>query len=200
MKNHLKKTLAALAIGLAATALMCSQAQATPITPGSQITFSGSVNFNNTNNIATATRVDHWYAIGDTTTSGKATVTLATGSFSSIPVFTVANFTDLYVFNPSTPTTPLWSVGGFTFNLTSSTIITQNATDLVIKGTGTIVSGADTTTGTWDFHVTNAGGGQQQTFGFAASTSALPDGGSAVALLGLALTGVEALRRKFRRK
>jgi hypothetical protein len=36
-------------------------------------------------------------------------------------------------------------------------------------------------------------------FSFAANADAVPDGGSAVALLGLTLTGLEVLRRKLKR-
>jgi hypothetical protein len=200
MQNTIKKTLALVAVGLAASALMCQQAQAVPITAGSQISFSGVVNFNHVNNIATATDVDHWFH-PDGTADGHAIVTAgASGSFAGIAGGTDATFFNGYIFSPSTSTPGLWSVGGFTFNLLTSVIVTQNATDLIIKGTGTIVSGTDTTAGNWDFHVSNAGGQSQSVFSFAASTSAVPDGGSAVALLGLALTGVEALRRKFARK
>jgi hypothetical protein len=36
-------------------------------------------------------------------------------------------------------------------------------------------------------------------FSFSAKTAAAPDGGSAIALFGIALTGIEGLRRKLRR-
>jgi hypothetical protein len=65
-----------------------------------------------------------------------------------------ATFSASWVFDPSTPTPGLWTVGGFTFD---------------------------------------SGG----VFSFSASGLAVPDGGSAVALLGLALIGIEVLRRKL---
>lgn len=206
MKNTIKKTLAFIAVGLAASALVCQQAQATPIT--GQISFSGNVNVDQLNDLATATRIDHWYNTAGTNSplTGKADVNAgATGDFSGIIGGTQADFFNGYTFSPSTPTPGLWSVGGFTFNLLTSTIISQSSTGLVISGTGTIVSSTnpalDATAGTWDFRITNAGGGQNSLFSFAASTSAnVPDGGSAVALLGLGLAGIEALRRKFARK
>ena len=49
------------------------------------------------------------------------------------------------------------------------------------------------TTGTWLF-TANQGGG---TFSFSSSDGAVPDGGSALILFGLALGGLEALRRKL---
>ena len=42
------------------------------------------------------------------------------------------------------------------------------------------------------------GGGHHLNFTFSANEVEVPDGGSTVALLGLALTGIEVLRRKLR--
>ena len=49
----------------------------------------------------------------------------------------------------------------------------------------------------WMFTTQNAGGQNMQFFSFSANSNAVPDSGSAVALLGLALTGIEVLRREF---
>ena len=43
-----------------------------------------------------------------------------------------------WIFHPSTATPGLWSVGGFTFDLISATVVTQTATFLNITGTGTV--------------------------------------------------------------
>jgi VPDSG-CTERM motif len=68
-----------------------------------------------------------------------------------------------------------------------------------ITGTGTLTgNGFDPTPGAWEFTSQSALGRRHLTFSFSADTSAVPDGGSAVALLGIALVGVEALRRKFK--
>jgi len=51
-----------------------------------------------------------------------------------------------------------------------------------------------------NFTVESAGGTSIDLFSFSAhSTAAAPDAGSAIALLGIALTGIEGLRRKLRR-
>ena len=95
----------------------------------------------------------------------------------------------------------LWSVGGFTFDLTSATVVTQTATFLNIRGVGTVSgNGFEDTTARWAFSVQNAGGGTGDFFSFSANTAAqgVPDGGSAVALLGISLVAIEFVRRKLR--
>ena len=106
-----------------------------------------------------------------------------------------------WIFNPSMATPGLWSVDGFTFDLTSSTVVTQNATFLNITGVGTVSgNGFDPTPARWAFTVQNAGGGTGDFFSFSANTSSngVPDGGSAVALLGISLVAIEFVRRKLR--
>ena len=102
---------------------------------------------------------------------------------------------DIY---PSTNTPGLWMVGGFTFNL-SATVVDQTATFLNITGTGIIrADGFDDTVATWAFTVQNAGG-NQDFFSFSAnSATGVPDGGSAVALLGMGLGMIEFIRRRVR--
>jgi VPDSG-CTERM motif len=99
---------------------------------------------------------------------------------------------------PTRFSTGLWSVGGFTFDLLSSTVVTRNASTLVIEGSGIVSgNGFDPTAMTWAFTTQNAGGRTRAIFSFSANGNAVPDGGSAVALLGLALTVTEAIRRKL---
>ncbi len=171
-------------------------AQAVPIT--GDIDFAGQAFFNTTS-LATATRVMNFRA-NEAAANNTAVVTSATGSFSTIAAGTLATMNP-YTFNPSTPVTPLWTVGGFSFNLTSSTIVLQSSTFLAISGTGILTgpAGFDPTPGLWAFTSQQAGGGSQQSFSFSANTTAVgvPDGGSTVALLGAGLIGVVALRRKF---
>lgn len=54
------------------------------------------------------------------------------------------------------------------------------------------------TTNAGSFRVINAGVSDGTTFNVSSFTAAVPDGGSAVALLGIALTGIEAGRRLIR--
>jgi VPDSG-CTERM motif len=85
----------------------------------------------------------------------------------------------------------------FTFDLLVSTIVFQGNGFLSVSGTGTISgNGFDPTFGTWSFSTQNPS--SNGIFSFSAAGQAVPDGGSAVALLGLALTGIEVLRRKLK--
>ncbi len=189
----MKKTL----LAVLATAALTLGAQAVPIT--GDIDFAGQATFDTTS-LATATRVTLFKA-NDLAANNTGTVTSANGSFSSIAPGTLATMNP-YTFNPSTAVTPLWTVGGFSFNLTSSTIVAQSSFSLVVRGTGFITStnpSFDTTPGVWIFSAGQANGGTAASFSFQANTAAVgvPDGGSTVALLGAGLIGVVALRRKF---
>lgn len=196
MKNLSKTMLAVLATGVLSSALFSQQAEAAFIS--GNINFAGGVRFD-TNSLATATRVNTWFDSNGN--AGFSSVQVgSTGDFSGIAAGTQATMATPWIFNPSTPTPGLWSVAGFTFDLLSSTIVTQTSTFLNITGTGIISgNGFDPTAGTWAFSVQNAGGGTLTEFSFSANSNAVPDGGSAVALLGIALTGIEVLRRKRRR-
>jgi hypothetical protein len=80
--------------------------------------------------------------------------------------------------------------GGFTFDLLSSTVVMWTASALVIEGTGIVSgNGFDPTAMDWSFTTQSSGGRTRTVFSFSANGVAVPDGGSAVALLGLALTG-----------
>lgn len=92
--------------------------------------------------------------------------------------------------------TPFWSVGGFTFDLDNSMIATQNSTFLNVKGSGTVTgNGFDATYGDWSFTIASTSNTGR--FSFASSTSAVPDGGTTMALLGFSLLGLHGVRRKF---
>jgi hypothetical protein len=83
----------------------------------------------------------------------------------------------------------------------SSTIVSQTNFFLNVTAVGTLSGpGFDPTLGTWSFTVSNAKGETHDTFGFQSDTAAglVPDGGTTAALLGLALAGIEVLRRKFK--
>ena len=187
MKN--KTILAALATGFISCALFSQQAQAVLIT--GDIAFAGTSKFDTTS-LATATKVTAFSAV---------TVSSTSGSFMSVALGSPVTMAASWTFNPSTPTPSLWNVGGFTFDLLASTIVTQSASMIDITGTGILSgNGFDPTPGAWEFTSQSALGRKHLTFSFSADTSstAVPDGGSAVALLGIALVGVEALRRKFK--
>jgi hypothetical protein len=189
MKNLSKTILLVVAAGLLGCGAFCQQAQASFIT--GDITFGGVVTLDSTT-LSAATQVTTW---------NSSFVTSDSGDLMSVPVMTNVAMTAPWIFNPSTPTIPLWQVGGFTFDLTSSTIVSQDNFFLNVTGIGTISgNGFDPTPGTWSFTISNADGKTHSTFGFESDTAStsVPEGGATAALLGLALAGVEVLRRKFK--
>ena len=171
-----------------ASALALS-AQAIPITGG--MTFTGGAIFD-TGSLATASTVK---------TFSNTNVMDADGSFTGIsgPVTMSAPWTFAPV--PGLARPALWSIGGFTFDLSGTTGVERPVVGgiqfLVITGVGTIFgpAGFDPTHVTWTFS-TQAPKVNGQ-FSFSAATSAVPDGGTTVTLLGAALIGLAAYRAKF---
>ncbi len=168
-----------------------------------KVNFTGSANLDSTN-LATATRVISW---ADTaTTFGN------TGSFAGVPANTPTMFANNWTFAtpPITFIQPFWQFtspgGNFQFNLFTSSVVMQTSQFLFVQGSG-ILTGTNAggmpftpTAGRWAFSIQDSaqGGGGTFTFSFSADTSAnVPEGGSAIALLGLGLVVVEVLRRKL---
>ena len=176
-----------LAIVAAASFGLLSSAQAVPIT--GMLNIAGTAKFDTTS-LATA---------HSATFSNALVLGGNTGTFAGFAVGTPVVMAS-YTFDPSTITNGLWSVNGFTFNLTSSAVqLPRSATFLSISGTGTITgpAGFDATPGVWAFTSQNAGGRPHTTFSFSANTEAVPDGGMTMALLGTGLMGLAAFRAKF---
>jgi hypothetical protein len=189
----IKKLIGALALA----AGLVTAAQATPIT--GFIQFAGAAEFD-TMSLATATQVSTWFDVFGN--AGFSNVTPGnTGDFGAIAPGTQVTMASPYVFNPSTATPGLWSVGGFTFNLLSSTLDKQTATDLTIKGTGIVSGNGFTPTNmSWMFTTQNSSGTDQAMFSFSAnsnSVGSVPDSGAAISLLGIGLIGLELGRRKL---
>ena len=184
--------LAVLATGILSCAVFSQQAQATAI--NGDIQFAGETHFD-TNSLATATRVVTWFDVFHN--AGFSSVTSGTGDFAGIAPGTQATMAQPWIFNPSTPTPGLWSVGGFSYDLLTSTIVTQNANTLHITGTGIVSgNGFDPTSMDWSFTTQSAGGHTRINFSFSANGVAVPDGGTTVMLLGAAL-GVLGMARRF---
>ena len=191
MKNRSSKTiLVFLALGLISCAFCVQQAQATQITGA--INFAGGVTLDNTD-LNTATAVVLWLDQD----GFMPTVQGASGSFAGLdnPPQT-AIFANPWVFGSGAPA--LWTVGGFTFSLIASTIISQGADFLLVSGTGIITgNGLDPSSASWLFSIQEAPAGL--VFSWSGGSEAIPDGGATVALLGLALAGIEGIRRKLMR-
>lgn len=188
MKSLPRTIVAVLTIGLL-TGGFSSPTQAAPI-QGS-IDFGGVVTFD-TMSLATATRVNTWDSSIVLQDSGDFATFVSAGSNATMAA--------PWIFNPSTVTPSLWSVGGFTFDLASSIIITQTTQFLDIRGAGTISGhGFDPTAGTWSFTSTKSDGEDSATFGFQAQTSPVPEASSVVLLMVGAFTWLSArfLRRKL---
>ena len=147
-----------------------------------------------------------------TTVAGTTTVAFPTpmlvqttvGDYNAVPLLTPATFTNFSFTGSGAASTlvgapiTVWTVGGFSFQLTSLLTTTVSPGVFSILGTG-IASGAgfQDTAGVFSL----SGTGNQPSFTFQASTTAsgvaVPDGGTTVALLGLTLVGLEGMRRKF---
>jgi hypothetical protein len=194
MKTFTKTILAVLATGLISCALFSQQAQADMIT--GTITFGGAVNLN-TASAGTATAVTGWHGFGGV---GNPLVVDADGDFLTYvtPGVSSAVFATPWSFN-SGAVANFWSVGGFTFNLVASSIFAQGGSPagVIVTGYGWISgNGFDPTYGTWAFTTQDPGAGQPARFSFSAASGTVPDSGSTVALLGLAIVAVEVLRRR----
>jgi hypothetical protein len=198
MKTLTKAILVIFAASFAMCALSTPQAEAARI--DGTIDFAGSVMFD-ASALQNVTQVVEWRDVFGN--AGFSNVAAFNGSFVGfVNLGDQATMATPWTFLPPPGGQPaLWSVGGFTFDLTSATVVTQNAMFLNIRGVGTVSgNGFEDTTAKWAFTVQNAGGGAGDFFSFSAnvSTQGVPDGGSAVALLGIALVGIEFARRKLR--
>jgi VPDSG-CTERM motif len=191
MKTPSKITLTLLVISLVSCGFFSQQAQAVPIVGG--ISLAGSYTVN-TGNLNTATAFTSFPFALVTGVSGSYT---GVGVGLSSPSVTMTPFS----FNPfSSSVTPLWtfmSAGNtYSFDLTALTSVLQPGDNtLTLKGTGTLhITNFTNTVGSWVFTANQA----SDTFSFSSSNAAVPDSGSAVALLGIALAGIEGVRRALR--
>jgi VPDSG-CTERM motif len=148
------------------------------------ISFDGQATINGTNN-------------GVSAFTGVTAGIPITGSFSSVAPNTAVTIAAPWFFN-SGPIANFWSVGGFTFNLSSSSIIFQSGPNVLVGGTGMITgNGFEPTPGTWSYSSQN---GQGANVRFSASSNSVPDGGATLALLGASFLGLGGLSRLVRRK
>lgn len=170
---------------------LCGIAVADPIE--GKITFAGGVTLD-TSSAGTATMVTSWV---------NPSVQSVSGDFSVVPTATLGtvSFNSPWSFN-SGAVNNLWSiaVGGFSFDLISSSIAWQDASigAVVVKGSGTFNgTGLDSYVGSWSFTTQDpsAGDGRASVFSFSSGQS-VPDGGTTALMLGVALVGLGLAARR----
>jgi hypothetical protein len=191
MKNIMK-----IAGVVAVAAALTQSIQAVSVT--GNIGFTGGVTYD-TASAGTATEVTSWI---------NPFVTLRSGAFLSVPVGTAATFAAPWTF-ANAGLNPFWSAGGYTFQLLSSFVFQQGGTIfsgplangfVVVDGTGIVSgNGYDPTVMSWSFTSQDPKASvNPDTWTFSASAASLvPDGGSTVMLLGIALSGLALLRKKM---
>ena len=180
--------------GLISCGLFYQQAQAAGIT--GDITFTGTVTLD-TSSAGTATMVKTWSGMSGV---GLPVVQDGDGDFSSPTVHPgdQVTFFQPWSFN-SGAVSSLWSVDGFTFNLTSSSITPPRPSNAVaVVGLGTISgNGFDSTPGTFQF--TTQDPSADALFSFSASGEAVPEPMTIVSFLsGSSLLGAFLFIRRRR--
>jgi hypothetical protein len=208
---------------MAAAAAVCGVvgvAQAVPTPISGNITFVGGVELNSSSS-ATASEVTAWTGFGG---NGSPLVESADGSFAGIAPGTSATFSSPWFFN-SGAVSSLWSVGGFTFDLTQSHVVYQATTveggvpigAATVEGIGAIMGhGLSPEAMTWSFSINDPsakGANGQQIFSFqladgtvgssesgggsGGGSSTVPDGGTTAMMLGLGILGLGLIKKQM---
>lgn len=176
---------------------LASRALATSIT--GDINFDGKAKLN-TRSLLTASQVNRWKTVD---------IGIGTGSFAGFaaPESAVA-MTTPWVFTSARPFAGLWSLGGFSFDLTSSAVVFRSRNSLDLRGSGTVAGhGFDVTSGDWSVIFTKHRRKVRFWFSFEsdrpiAQPPSVPDVGSSALLLGLGIVGllvVSACSRRIER-
>ena len=194
----MKKKLLIIAAVTAAVCGLGGIAQAVPIS--GNITFAGGVELNSSS-AGTATGVIAWTGANGL---GFPEVISSDGSFSTVTPGSAVTFTAPWFFN-SGAVIDLWSVGGFTFDLTSSHIVFQGGSPAIVgvDGTGTVSGFGSSSEMTWSFSTSDPGAsGANGTliFSFQAASgtvAAVPDGGTTAMLLGVAVLGLGLVKKQI---
>ena len=172
----------------AATGLFLCGGFANAVPINGEISFAGTYTPNNSD-LTVATAI----AFGTTIT------TTGTGDFAPVPLGTAVTMTSPLVFDPPTvPVIPFWVIAAFGFNfdlLTLTEVPGTTSSTLTLRGTGTVDGPGLLTpsSGEWVATFNTLG----TTFSWSSSTATIPDGGATVLLLGAALVGIGALRRRL---
>ena len=201
----MKRTIKFVSIVTMAVALTQS-VQAVSITGA--MAFAGQVTYDNSSP-GNATQVTSWtstYVSSDSGTfAAPSPFAVKTGPSSAVTFTHTA-----WSFNTSSPISDFWSVGGFTFQLLSSFVVSQGGTPgvngfVVVDGTGIVSgNGYTPTTMSWSFTSQDLGSGtspKRWTFNSTANSTSgpatVPDSGMTAMLLGIALSGVVLLKKKL---
>lgn len=127
-------------------------------------------------------------------------VTSATGDFGSLtPYVSTGSIYDFQFATPVLPVNPLWTIGGYSFEMTSLSYEINPLVgkySIVVNGSGMLSgNGFDPTPGIWNF---SAQGADLANFSWSASTDASPVPEPATMLLfGTGLIGLAGVRRKM---
>jgi len=188
-----------LSAALLVSAILVVPVQAAQI--NGEITFGGAFVPVGGTSLADATAIDFLEWTGTAYVNGTSGGTLAVGgvagdfaTYITAGPFTLGTINDFSFVDPFTPVTPLWEVGGFSFDLTDIDIVDQTATSLYLRGVGE-VNHADfaTTSGAWSLRVSSYGA----TFGFSSSAVAPIPESMTLILLSIGLFGLGfTIRRK----
>jgi VPDSG-CTERM motif len=192
----MKKTILALLITSALSCVLFSEARADSIAFNGVVTASDGDS--SVTSPTTLTFTNPWTVVGTPAPSGIFAGTAG----SSV---TMTNFTfsgdgaSAVITSPSTPFV-YWhftmGVNTYSFTLqglSGAQVRTLGSTSITASGTGFATVNGVNYSGVWSLNGTSG-----TNFNF--NTTSVPDGGSAVALLGVALTGIEGFRRLLRRR
>jgi hypothetical protein len=185
------KTIAVLAAAACATVAPLNL-HAIPIT--GNIGFDGTAQLD-APNVQTATEVISWID----TTVGKSS-----GAFAGIPIGTMVSLASPWTFD-SGPLNNFWTVGGFTFNLLSSSGATQSIGGILflnVSLSGRVTgNGFDPTDFSGTFQTANPSANGQTIFterlSFGNNSVGVPDGALTATLLGLTCLGLGLFKYKF---
>ena len=183
MKSRLTIIAAVAAVAMA----LSPSVQAIPVT--GVIGFSGTAQLDGTS-VGNSSEVLAWNP--DNTTG------ISSGSFAGLTGSAVTLAAPWFF--TSGPLASFWSVGGFTFNLTSSSVVLNSGGFLAVLLVGTVVSANfDTTAFIGRVTIQDPATVNTGLFHYTESLSfnAVPDGGTTILLLGAALSGLALIKRRL---